>query len=169
MEIISAIEVGKKIGLKNIHAAMAFVPNDMKLLLPSKDKIGRRCLVVYLTKDGVRCLLCKSRKQNVVSVAKYYGIDLREVYKKSIERSTLDTIKTIFSCETMLEQYSVSNGENRYLIDLYFPEYRIAVECDENRHERSTIKDINRQENIVKVLDHISSDINLRKMISILM
>jgi very-short-patch-repair endonuclease len=46
------------------------------------------------------------------------------------EQKYIQMIKEAFSHEQMKLQYIVSN----YNVDLYFPQYRIAVECDEHGH-----------------------------------
>jgi very-short-patch-repair endonuclease len=53
----------------------------------------------------------------------------------------------------MIEQYSV----NLYKIDLYFVDYKLAIECDENQHNRETNKDKDklREENIKKIIEDI--------------
>ena len=52
----------------------------------------------------------------------------------------------IKNAEKMIKQYVVK----QYFIDLYFPEYNLAIECDENIHNRKLIKenDIDREHNI---------------------
>jgi len=46
----------------------------------------------------------------------------------------------------MIQQYKVK----QYFIDLYFPEYKLGMECDENKHDRKLIKnyDMDRENNI---------------------
>ena len=43
-------------------------------------------------------------------------------------------ILTTFDGNVMIPQYRINN----YLIDLYFPEHLLAIECDENHHENKT-------------------------------
>lgn len=47
-------------------------------------------------------------------------------------------------------QQVVKNHENRYMIDLYFPQFRIAVEIDEPYHLKQIEKDKLRERNIVQ-------------------
>jgi very-short-patch-repair endonuclease len=48
-----------------------------------------------------------------------------------------------------VQQYPVHG--RKYRIDLYFPEYRVAVECDEGHHETKTGKEKDRRrENLLK-------------------
>lgn len=51
----------------------------------------------------------------------------------------------------MFDQYSIEN----YRIDLYFPDYKIAIECDEHNHKYQISEDIIRQEIISNKLDCI--------------
>ena len=54
-----------------------------------------------------------------------------------IEAETIMHIITAFDGEDMRLQYSVEP----YRIDLYFPEYRLAVECDEKQHKHGGAQD----------------------------
>ena len=45
----------------------------------------------------------------------------------------------------MITQFTVDNTVGKYKIDLYFPDYKIAVECDEEFHKINKEKDIERQ------------------------
>lgn len=47
------------------------------------------------------------------------------------ERETLNQIISAFKHLQLVQQYKVSS----FRIDLYFPDYKIAVECDENGHK----------------------------------
>lgn len=50
------------------------------------------------------------------------------------EQKTLEEIKRAFKHLSFMAQYKVG----RYRIDLYFPDKRIAIECDEWGHRRYT-------------------------------
>jgi very-short-patch-repair endonuclease len=62
-----------------------------------------------------------------------------------IETATIGFISEIFKDFNIKKQYRV----NKYLIDLYFIDYKIAVECDEEHH-KSNIKNDKEREEIIK-------------------
>ena len=58
-------------------------------------------------------------------------------------------LKKTFSGEEIIEDFSALN----YLIDFYFPKYKLAVEIDELGHaDRDSVKENKRQTEIVKYL-----------------
>ena len=71
-----------------------------------------------------------------------FGVKLHKnkwLYK---EQESIQNITDAFKGEEMLSQYNV----NGYRIDLYFPKYKIAIECDELGHrDRDVSYEIKRQ------------------------
>ena len=59
-------------------------------------------------------------------------------------------LKKTFSGEEIIEDFSVLS----YLIDFYFPKYKLAVEIDELGHaDRDSVKEKERQTEIAEYLD----------------
>lgn len=56
--------------------------------------------------------------------------------KATKEQEFLEIIMKSFSHYKSITQYNV----NGYLVDLYFPDFKLAIECDEYGHERYTRK-----------------------------
>ena len=70
----------------------------------------------------------------------------------SFKRTGYNTDNNVFKGTVMIDQYSVDN----YRVDLYFPEYRLAIECDEFGHEDRDIGyEVTRQKYIENKLDCI--------------
>lgn len=68
------------------------------------------------------------------------------------EQITIGQIKKAFKNVRALQQYRVA----QYRVDLYFPDYRIAVECDEGGHRSYTREEeVKRQKYIEENLDCI--------------
>ena len=66
------------------------------------------------------------------------------------EQSILPKIVTLFAAEKIVLQHTVL----AYRIDAYFPEYKLAIEVDEQGHnDRSIDFEIERKKAIEKVLD----------------
>lgn len=101
---------------------------------------GKKKMTI-ISKRGVKTLITGSRLPNSVELANKLGIEVLNPYK---EQNTLNYIMGVFNQEKMIRQYSISN--EKYRIDLYFPRYNLAIECDENGHtDRSINYDIDRQ------------------------
>lgn len=100
----------------------------------------------YTTTEGVASLVYNSRLPESIDIARQLGIPLSLKFKKHFhEMDTLDTIMKVFRGEKMLRQYWVRIGSAQRRMDLYFPQYNIALECDENDHkDRDPIDEANR-------------------------
>ncbi len=85
---------------------------------------------IYINDQGLKILVSKSRMINATSIAKDMGIDIHDHKYVTKEAETLEAITKAFSGEKMRLQHTV----NDYRIDLYFPDYNLCVECDENGH-----------------------------------
>ena len=73
------------------------------------------------------------------------GIDVYEHKYVRKETTTLSHVQEAFKREEMIEQYNVDG----YRIDLYFPEYKLAIECDEFGHrDRDLEYEVKRQKYI---------------------
>jgi very-short-patch-repair endonuclease len=62
------------------------------------------------------------------------------------EVDILETISRAFHNEKSIREYSIG----KYRIDLYFPKYKLAVECDENNHQSYKILDEKLREIYIK-------------------
>jgi len=69
-------------------------------------------------------LVCKNFASDI-------GVTIENIKFNSIEIETLQHIKTAFEGEEIVFQHITGN----YIIDLYFPQYKIAIECDEDFHK----------------------------------
>ena len=104
---------------------------------------------IFINENGIRQLLVKSRMINAVDVAKWLGIDILNAKHVCKEMHTLKPIMTALQGQKMRTQYPVLD----YRIDLYFPEYNLCIECDENGHsDRSPKEEKRRQRRITKKL-----------------
>lgn len=69
-------------------------------------------------------------------------------FKSYIENDTIGVILKAFRDEEMITQYFIDG----YRIDLYFPQYNLAVECDEAYHDNQKRKDKSRQNYITNLI-----------------
>ena len=132
-----AKDIANILGLKNIRSNTLKFTQDEKRILNYASNGGKQ-KQGFLTFKGLRRLLCKSRKENVPEIAKDFGIEVTRNHYLSVESETISVLKKSFYGEDMITQFSCG----KFRIDLYFPLYKIAVECDEESgHTGSRISD----------------------------
>ena len=125
--LFCAADIGKLVGLKNIRENN-LLTND-KYLFATNTRTGFK-QITYVTYTGLLKILTKSRKRCTQEFANAIGVDVKSIAFACIEASSIEHIFTTFKGEEMIEQYRISN----YIIDLYFPKYKLAIECDEKGH-----------------------------------
>jgi very-short-patch-repair endonuclease len=88
---------------------------------------------ILITRDGACEILLKTRKlisPDVVHLLKKFGIETTNKKCLTKEQQSLSEISTIYKIESHEFQYPIGP----YILDMYFPEYKIVVECDEGNH-----------------------------------
>ncbi|HYT45385.1 MAG TPA: DUF559 domain-containing protein [Methylomirabilota bacterium] len=84
--------------------------------------------LAYLTLSSL------DRNLDYYGVAKKLGISIPSDIDITKEQKTIGQIRRAFKHLETIQQYKVAP----YYVDLYFPDYRIAVECDEEGHRKYT-------------------------------
>ena len=141
--LYNACNIGIILNIVNIRTSIQNMDDTEKGIIICKTKGGnQKCL--FLTYRGLCKLITSSRKPICLEFAKKVGIELITKYFISIETDILACILKAFNRNIIKLQYPINN----YKIDLYFEEYKIAVECDELHHNNTTNiqNDIKRQE-----------------------
>jgi very-short-patch-repair endonuclease/prophage antirepressor-like protein len=88
---------------------------------------------ILITPEGAIEILIKTRKRispDVLHILKKFNIDTTNKKCLTKEQQTLSAIANAFKSEKIEDQYKIGN----YFLDMYFPEYKIVIECDENGH-----------------------------------
>lgn len=88
---------------------------------------------ILITRDGAVEILLKTRKRispDVLHILKKFNIDTTNRKCLTKEQQTLSTITNVFKTEKFEDQFKIGS----YYLDLYFSEYKIVIECDENGH-----------------------------------
>ena len=88
---------------------------------------------ILISRDGVAEILQSTRKlitPTMQHILDKFQFNLTNCKKLSPEQQNLSFITNAFKIEDTIPQYSVGS----YRLDLYFPKYKIVVECDENGH-----------------------------------
>jgi len=141
--LFQAIDIGKIVNIKNIHRSLINYDNNFKIKLKCKTNGGEQFLS-FLTYDGLKKIIVSSRTIESINLAKKIGIDVYRNKFTNIESDTIDCIIKAFSGQDMIKQYYILG----YRIDLYFVDYKLAIECDENEHKYKIEKDKRREEEI---------------------
>ena len=105
---------------------------------------------VLLKEADLRLFLTRCKKPEAVEFVRSLGINIENSLCMSKEQDTLSCIMKAFDGEEMKCQFNVDG----YRIDLYFPEYKLAIECDEFDHNDRDVKyEVKRQMHIENKLD----------------
>ena len=104
----------------------------------------------FVDLDAAMEIIVRSNKPKAIDILEKMGSKIyRHKYVRK-ETETLSYIQRAFKGEEMINQYCVDG----YRIDLYFPKYKLAVECDEFDHNDRNIEyEVKRQKHIEIKLD----------------
>ena len=147
-KLYNAQEVAKLLSLKNISTSLKSFTKDDKVLIKTNTNGGEQN-VIHFTLIGLKKLLSLSRKPKALEIAKHLGLDIYNCKIESYEATTVLQIQRAFQGEEMIHQYYV----DKYMIDLYFPKYKLAIECDEQFHDKQKIMDKIREDDIIEKLN----------------
>ena len=96
----------------------------------------------YINEEGMCELLIGSQQPLAKELAEYMGIKMIGDKYARKEGSTIYTIQKLFEGISMKRQFSIGP----YGIDLYFPQHKLAIECDKHDHKGRDINyEIRRQ------------------------
>jgi transposase-like protein/very-short-patch-repair endonuclease len=135
-EYFVGYEVASLIGYKNPKNVIKNVSKSNQLVFreyPGAKYPELDPRTILITRDGVIEILLKTRKRispDVLHILKKFQIETTNKKCLTKEQQTLSAITNAFKTEKFEDQYKVDD----YYLDLYFTEYKIIVECDENGH-----------------------------------
>jgi very-short-patch-repair endonuclease len=141
--LYNASDVGKCIGINNASDSIKYFNAEEKLKHIC-DTNGGKQIMLFLTYKGLLRILSASRQRKSIEFAQKIGIVIHYTKFTCVEVDTLQQIHRAFVNEEVAFQYSV----DRYRIDLYFPKYKLAIECDEYHPKNQKNKDIERETRI---------------------
>jgi very-short-patch-repair endonuclease len=144
--LIRAASLALFLNIRNIRDAICKYSGDFKRTIKFDTGNGGIQETIFLTQQGLKKILCSSRKPNAVVLAKELGI---ETSHKTIplETSFILNFKKAFASQKIIEQYYIDG----FLVDLYLPDYNLCIEFDENKHKYNKEKDFERQAYIEKI------------------
>lgn len=127
--VFSAGAIGKFLGISNIRQSLIYVPNTERQTLPVQTKGGLQ-KSVCLSFTGVQRVLSKSRSTYSKELAEAFNMQIHSNLFLPVESETVRFLMDAFKGFSAEPQYAV----DKYRIDLYFPDHRLAVECDEEQN-----------------------------------
>jgi very-short-patch-repair endonuclease len=119
------------LNINNSNQAVVGISNDNKKIQKIQTKGGIQKLTT-LNILGLKELFVKTRSENIaLKLSKYLSIDLSSIRKNIKEDYYITQLCIVFNHEKYIKQYYCKG----YKLDLYFPDYKIGIECDENNHK----------------------------------
>jgi len=138
-----ANEIGKILNINNIRNSTLNFNKNLKVKMKNLTNGGEQTMT-FLTYEGLKKIIVSSRNIESINLAEKIGIDVYRNKFINIESDTIDCIIKAFSGQYMIKQYYILG----YKIDLYFVDFKLAIECDENEHKYKIEKDKKREEEI---------------------
>lgn len=143
-----AKDVISVLGLSNVSGNLKNIPSKWKHFDFLNTKGGRQKMSL-LSEEGLKYLLSKTRSPHVDKVSSLFDLKVVSLYECK-EASVTKTLLKAFDGETIEFQKVVG----KYRIDVYFPNYRLAVEIDEHDHDdRDVLYEEKRQAFLEKKLN----------------
>lgn len=145
----SAASVGTTLKINNIHMSMSSIHNDHKISIII-DTPGGPQRTTWIDITAFKALVARSRSTEASSIATLLGFDIANYRVVPAETGTIEFIIEAFANEKYVLQHTVGNKR----IDLYFPDYNLAIECDERPYHsgKKKLDDVIRQQHIEQSL-----------------
>jgi very-short-patch-repair endonuclease len=141
---------GKRVNLtKHLEKNYKENVHYIKQITPKKQCRGGQNKIIFLLTETVFELL-----KNSYNFRNRYIVEVSDTVKSvnigmCIENQTVGFIENSFKGIIECKRQFIMG---KYRIDLYFPEYKLAIECDENDHvDRDAEKEKEREEYIVSL------------------
>jgi len=155
-EYFVGFQITSLLGYKNAVQTLTNVSKQNKIEFreyPGVQKPKLDPKTILITRDGAVEILIKTRKiltPDVIHILKEFGIDTTNRKCLTKEQQTLSAIANTFKTEKIEDQFKIGS----YYLDMYLPEYKIVVECDENGHaDRKPYKERERMDYVNKEFD----------------
>lgn len=140
-----AKDICEAVELSNTSKALQRLPENMKRITSGNTNMGSREMAI-INEMGLKKLITSSRSIKAIEIAKIIGIDVLNSYNLCKEQELLDILSKTFNHIEHFFQYTVGC----YKIDMYFPQYKLAIECDEYGHDRRDISQEIKRQNYIE-------------------
>jgi hypothetical protein len=118
-------DVAKIFNTNTIRCITRDYDDNDKIKVSSKTKGGLQPMS-YLTYSGLLKFLEKSKKKETIDFIKMFDIDIKK--NICIETTVIKSILDAFKGENIVIKYKINN----YFIDLYFKDYNLVINCEED-------------------------------------
>jgi very-short-patch-repair endonuclease len=145
-----ANDIANALKLINIRSITRTYDFSEKCCQQTPTKGGNQ-LVCHLTHKGLEKLLSASRSSESMKMTELLGMEITRKWFPCIELDITTNILSVFRSENVYRQFAC----DKYRIDLYFIDHKIAVECDELHHmsESNKTKDEMRETRLKQKLN----------------
>ena len=134
----------------SLYSKYNTVKNDIVAYFWQLNKFDGYIMRQLITLKTVKKLINGTRTPKVIDLAELLGIKIYDYKIPHKETTTLNKILKVFKNENIIVQYQIGS----YKIDLYFVDYKLAIECDEFGHsDRNNSYENKRQKYIEDNLD----------------
>jgi|694.fasta_scaffold65736_3 very-short-patch-repair endonuclease len=135
-----ASDIGCILKITNIRASIVKYDCTEKHYIvcdsESTNNIRKHQNYAYLSHKGLEKLLFSSRSSESMKMNELMGMEVARKWFPCIELDVVTNILSAFRSENVCRQFAC----DKYRIDLYFIDHKIAVECDELHHRSETNK-----------------------------
>lgn len=160
-EYYIGFEIASLVGYTNTQDAIKrIISPSNRLLFADYPGIKRPALdprTILISGDGACELLCRTNKlisPDVHELFKTFGIDSLNKRSLTPAQQNLSMITNIFKTDDIRPEYPIG----AYRLDLFFPDYKIIVECDEHGHNDRDPIDERKREEFINTELNISMD-----------
>jgi very-short-patch-repair endonuclease len=133
--LYKANDIANALKLSNIRSITRTYDCSEKFCQSTPTKSGNQ-MVCHLTHKGLEKLAFASRSGESMKMNELLGMEIARKWFPCIELDVVTNLLSAFRSENICRQFAC----DKYRIDLYFIEYKIAVECDELHHMSETNK-----------------------------
>ena len=103
----------------------------IKLIIQHKNQHHGYLFRKMVTVTSIKKVLARTSTPEAKNLYKLLGLEIHEHKVLRVEVTCINHLMTAFADCIMKTQYYV----NGYKVDLYFPDYKLVIECDENDHK----------------------------------
>ena len=147
-------DLGRFLGIVDVKATYRDTSTISRKLLSSRGiKISRSGMCgggknphdAFVDQETAMMIITRSNKPKAAEILEKMGSNIYQHKYVRKETTTMSHIQDAFKGEEMIDQYGVDG----YRIDLYFPAFKLAIECDEfNHNDRDVEYEVRRQNHI---------------------
>ena len=138
-----------KLKKSSLNEKYKFFSKKIKYHFWHPNKYGGFILRELISKNTVKKIIHQSHGHNIIELTEMLNINIFDDKLLRKETICVSQIIKVFN----KERYKTQKPIGKYKIDLYFPDYKLAIECDEYNHKnRDKNYEKKRQEYIEKKL-----------------